>query len=220
MYARPPDTSSTNRFWLVFPTPPKSRGGLASPVDAATFNVSLNGGSDDPPPRTNQEFLAYARSLEDPVISELLARATPITEPTVFRRTFAVWRHFERMTLRPAGFLPIGDAFATLNPLFGQGMSVAAKQGAALAELAVAAKSEDIAGLTDRYIERAAGEVRQAWDLGALVDSGTGWRRAFSDGEAAKQMGRLLADDPDLHRTYVAIWHLIEPATALDHGPS
>lgn len=216
LYRRPPDTGSANRFWLVFPTPPQTRGGLASPVDRATVNVSLNGGAHDMPPRTNEEFGAYARSLEDPVIAELMASATPVAVPTVFRRMFAFWRHFEEMTVRPAGFLPIGDAFATLNPLFGQGMSVAAKQGAALAEVARASALEDVDELTRRYVGEAAAVVQQAWELGTLVDSRTGWSRVVSDRHAAMRLGRLLADDPDLHRTYVAIWHLLEPATALE----
>jgi flavin-dependent dehydrogenase len=216
LYAKPARDDLSQRFWLVFPTPPRSRGGLVSPVGPSTLNVSLNGGPSDPPPRTQDEFEAYARSLEDPAIGELLASSTAQLEPTVFRRMFATWRHYERMITRPPGFLPIGDAFATLNPLFGQGMSVAAAQGSVLAALVEASGLDDLEGLTRHYLEQAAAAVQAAWDLGALVESGTGWRHVVTDRDAALRLGRLLVDDPELHRTYVGIWHLLEPMSALD----
>jgi len=214
---RPPSLRGSCRFWLVFPTPPSTRGGLVSPVEDDYFHVSLNGRAGDTPPRTHAEFVAYAASLEDPVLGDLLAECEPVHGPALFRVRNATWRHFERMDRPVAGLLPVGDAVATLNPLFGQGMSVVATQAAALAEHLGTEGVGDIPALSARHRASAAAAVRMAWDLGALVDPGhDGWQRSISDPVYAAALNRLLRDDPDVHRRYVSIWHLLEPAAALD----
>ncbi|MGH9918374.1 MAG: FAD-dependent oxidoreductase, partial [Nitrososphaerales archaeon] len=124
------------KFWMVFPTAPRSRGGLVSPIGARRFNVSLNGVAVDDPPRSLDQFHRYARSLEDPAIAELLEQSEPLSEPTVFRRPVATWNHYEELTGSQLRLIPLGDSFVTLNPLFGQGISVAAGQAAALASVA------------------------------------------------------------------------------------
>jgi 2-polyprenyl-6-methoxyphenol hydroxylase-like FAD-dependent oxidoreductase len=44
-------------------------------------------------------------------------------------------RHFERISEFPSGLLPIGDAICRFNPIFGQGISVAAQEAVMLHRL-------------------------------------------------------------------------------------
>jgi len=46
----------------------------------------------------------------------------------------STWRHYEEINL-PHGLLVLGDAVCSLNPTYGQGMTVAAVQATALSEL-------------------------------------------------------------------------------------
>lgn len=206
LVAAPP---TEHLVWMVFPSPPHSRGGLVSPLGDCLLHVSLSGRRRDPVPRTHKQVLEYAATLPDPVIAELLERCAPLSEPSLFRTSRAVWRRFAVADL-PPDLLPIGDTYATLNPLFGQGMSVASLEAVALAELVRAG----VVGrdLQREFLERAAAIVSSAWELGQLVDKDP----ADSDPTYTAALASLLAEDPDLHRSYVGIWHLITPAAVLD----
>lgn len=206
---------TARQFLLVFPTPPATRGGLVSPVDGGDFYVSLNGGPNDSVPRTAREMRDYAATLEDLAIAELLTHAEPTTEPTAFHQASTTWYHHEELDEPLSGLLPLGDSMAVLNPLFGQGMSVAAQQAVALA--GVLGEVSHPAARTRAYLERAAEMIRRAWELGTLVEGGRGWRRSYTDAGAAQSLGEQLAADPCLHAKYVQIWHLLTPTSALDH---
>jgi 2-polyprenyl-6-methoxyphenol hydroxylase-like FAD-dependent oxidoreductase len=61
-----------------------------------------------------------------------LRDATPLAEIAISRSTAAVWSRYDRMPRLPAGLLVIGDALCHLNPIYGQGMTMAALQVLAL----------------------------------------------------------------------------------------
>jgi 2-polyprenyl-6-methoxyphenol hydroxylase-like FAD-dependent oxidoreductase len=200
-------------FWLTFPTPPGTRGGLVSPVGQRRWCVSLSGRSGDLPPTTVDEVRAFARTLEDPAIATLLDGVVGVSEPQLFRKVVATWRRYEQLRFPVPGFLPIGDAIASLNPLFGQGMSVAAWQASELAATLgrLGAGGDGRVELTRQYLDAASAAVGAAWSLGDVVDgsvAATGLRR--------QAVARLVHEDPAFHALYVRIWHLLEPATALD----
>lgn len=56
----------------------------------------------------------------------MLAQAEPLTEPYGYRNIANRLRHYERLPRRPEGLLAIGDSVYALNPVYGQGMTVAA----------------------------------------------------------------------------------------------
>jgi 2-polyprenyl-6-methoxyphenol hydroxylase-like FAD-dependent oxidoreductase len=216
VYASDDVPCPAQRFWLVFPTWPATRGGLISPLRGGRLHVSLNGRDDDPPPHTTAQFLDYARSLPDPVIADVIAGAVPLDEPRLFRVREAVWRACESRYSQVNGLLVIGDAVAVLNPLFGQGMSVAALQSAALAQCLADPSVAGIATLTERYQRRAAEVVSRAWELGDVIGSSHSWLRSLAEPSVAQGFGELLQRDAALHGRYVRIWHLLESTSALD----
>jgi 2-polyprenyl-6-methoxyphenol hydroxylase-like FAD-dependent oxidoreductase len=61
-----------------------------------------------------------------------LRDATPLAEIAISRSTAAVWSRYDRKPRLPAGLLVIGDALCHLNPIYGQGMTMAALQALAL----------------------------------------------------------------------------------------
>jgi 2-polyprenyl-6-methoxyphenol hydroxylase-like FAD-dependent oxidoreductase len=83
----------------------------------------------------------------------------------------SVQRHYERLTSFPEGFLVIGDALCTFNPVHAQGMSAAAKHarllGDVLAERLGGPRGLD--GLASEFFVRAAELNRTPWDLARLV---------------------------------------------------
>jgi len=213
-FERPPDFDDPNRFWMVFPTPPETLGALLSPSGHSTWYASVSGRRGDKPPRTAAELVAHARGLEDPVIGELLDRATPAGEPRVFMKATATWRHYETWDDPVAGFLPLGDALASLNPLFGQGVSVAAWEAAELRR--VMGENHVVDGsldeLTCSYLRSAGHCVARAWELGALVMADS----SDASMTAMKKLASGVLQDGELHQLYVRMWHLLEPSDRFD----
>src|SRR5262249_55203882 len=69
------------------------------------------------------------------------------------------------------GFLVIGDAMSSFNPIYGQGMTVCALQAEALAAcLARSACQQTIHGLSRRYFKMAAQAIETPWALAAGGD--------------------------------------------------
>lgn len=212
---RPASRVGDPAFWLFFPSPSCSRGGLVSPVAPSQWYVSLTGHGHDEPPRTFAAMQEFAATLEDKGIAALLGGAVARGAPNLFRRTIATWRRYDLLSKPLVGFLPIGDAIGSLNPLFGQGISVSAWQAAGLADLLRGMPSgparEQISWLTTAYLRHAAMACGRAWALGEVVGRAveglTGGRsRVFTE---------LIQDFPELHSHYVRVWHLLEPAETL-----
>jgi len=214
VFERPPHQVGAADFWLIFPTSPRTRGGLVSPEGPNHWCVSLSGHAQDEPPRTIAQVRAFAATLEDPWLAELLGQARPAGHPKLFRKPTATWRRYDRLARPLTGFLPIGDAVASLNPLFGQGMSVAAWQAGILSGV-LEGPAGTVAQLTESFLRQAARPCQTAWDLGEIVNHPT----AAPGGSTAALVDRIRTD-PDFHRHYVAAWHLLEHVgTNVDPSP-
>jgi hypothetical protein len=83
-----------------------------------------------------------------------------------------VLRHYDRLANFPAGFVVLGDAIASFNPLYGQDKSVAALEAQALQQILVerAAQMHSLARLAQSFFPKAADIAANAWILAANVD--------------------------------------------------
>ncbi|MBT2729906.1 FAD-dependent monooxygenase [Bacillus sp. ISL-75] len=128
--------SSKNKDWgnlLVYPNPPRqNRGGSISPIENQRWMVTLLGYGVDSPPSTEEEFINYAKSLEQPDVYEAIKNGTPETDVSVYRFPALRRFHYEKLQRFPNGLIVIGDAFCRIDPVFGQGMSIAALEAIAL----------------------------------------------------------------------------------------
>jgi hypothetical protein len=138
-----------------------------------------------------------------------------------------VWRHYERLTTFPEGFLVVGDALSSFNPVYGQGMSSAALQVHALQQVlhARATASQGLDGLAQAFFPQAAEIVLTPWTLAAHQDwafpQTQGDRPADLEADAQyfAALDVLTADDVEVYRLLVDVFHLVQPLSALYAEP-
>ncbi|AVH55304.1 MULTISPECIES: FAD-dependent oxidoreductase [Streptomyces] len=139
------------------------------PIEGGRWLVTLSGTRGGQPTDSAEEFAAFARGVRHPVVGELIADAEPLTEVVLSRSTVNRRRFFEKVKDWPEGFVVLGDAVATYNPVYGHGMSVAAQGAVALRGL-VAEHGPAAPGLA-RSVQRAVSRpVSTAWELATSTD--------------------------------------------------
>jgi 2-polyprenyl-6-methoxyphenol hydroxylase-like FAD-dependent oxidoreductase len=78
------------------------------------------------------DFVARCRALP-PIFGEAVS-GEPVGEVVPYRHPDSRWRHFEALERFPARLAVVGDAVASFNPVYGQGMSSAALHASCLSE--------------------------------------------------------------------------------------
>ncbi|GIF16424.1 FAD-dependent oxidoreductase [Actinoplanes teichomyceticus] len=109
-------------------SPAHPRGAFFGQAATGDCRLSLTGILGDRPPTDPDAFLDFARTLPVADIHDAISDAEPIGDAASFTFPASVWRHYERLDRFPAGLVVLGDAFASFNPVYGQGMTVAARQ--------------------------------------------------------------------------------------------
>jgi 2-polyprenyl-6-methoxyphenol hydroxylase-like FAD-dependent oxidoreductase len=151
--------------------PPSTRGGFLLLQENDRWLVTLSGCAKDFPPADEAGFLSFAQSLPFPHIGEAIRAATPLTELQTWRNTTNRLRHFERLPRWPDGLVVLADAVCSFNPVYGQGMSVAALEAVDLQmELDASTALGDACGMGARFQQRLAQTITQAWTAASRSD--------------------------------------------------
>ena len=128
------------------------------------------------------------------------------------------WRRYDKMRRFPDGLLVCGDAMCSFNPIYGQGMSVAALDAMALRECLRG-------GVTDvrrRYFRATAKSIGVAWQIAAVLTSlsrkwkGAGHRHAHDEPAGGLGAGRLQRPMP-WSAAVLRVTALVDAPTRLLH---
>lgn len=200
---------------LVGPTPAHPRGGTLGALEGGRHLLTLCGVLGDHPPVDPAGFAAFAPSLVVPDIADAIRDAEPLDDPVAFRYPASVRRRYERLTRFPDGLLVLGDALCSFNPVYGQGMSVAALEALALRPHL----RRDVRPL--RVLRDLAAVVDPAWDMVVGADlsfPGVPGRRSLRTRLVGRYVARVhagAARDPALGTAFLRVAGLVDRPEAL-----
>jgi 2-polyprenyl-6-methoxyphenol hydroxylase-like FAD-dependent oxidoreductase len=127
IYRRPPSFNADWKAMLVRSRPPFGlRGGLIYPIENDLWMVNVAGAGSEQPPTDEKLLMKYAQTFIHPALHDAVKDAEPVSPMHTYQRTENRMRHFERLARWPENFIMLGDAACAFNPVYGQGMSVAA----------------------------------------------------------------------------------------------
>jgi 2-polyprenyl-6-methoxyphenol hydroxylase-like FAD-dependent oxidoreductase len=218
--------AKASRDWMGlvhFGTPPEERfGGLILPIEHGRWIVSLGRLHGDALPAEIQGFKAFAKAFRTPTFFDAIDSAKQVGEIARYKMPASVRRHFDRLERFPRGLIPLGDSVCRFNPVFGQGMSVAAQEAVVLGRLLDSSRdsADPLDGLASDYLSQIQALLEAPWAtaLGDFVFPETrGVRppdleKRFRYGAA---LTRLAAEDPETHKIMMEVRHLIRPPSAL-----
>ena len=151
---------------VIPPTPETKRAGVMLAQEGDRWTVTLVSYFGNYAPTELEGFIEFARNLPAPFIYDVIRRAEPISEPASARFPASVRHRYEKLDRFPDGYLVFGDAISSFNPMYGQGMSVAALEAVQLGETL----AEGTADLARRFFRKAAKVVDSPWNIVAGGD--------------------------------------------------
>jgi 2-polyprenyl-6-methoxyphenol hydroxylase-like FAD-dependent oxidoreductase len=202
--------------------PEQVRAGLILPAENNINQVILAGKDRDIPPIDGNEFLSYAQQLPTLTIYNAIKNAKRLSDITPISFPESRWRHFARVPDFPRGLLPIGDAICRFNPIYGQGMAVAAQEADLLSDVLQTLDGDPLATLAPTFLTKAETLLAGPWAMSAIPDfiypETIGERPPDLEDRLNFQgaLGRLTARDGELYQLFIEIRHLLKPLTLLD----
>ena len=204
---------------IVLPSAPaSSRGAFLFPIEKQRWLLSVGANHGDAPPGDRAGFMDFVRSLRTPTIYDAVRDARPLTDIVRYQLPCSTRRHFERLEAFPAGLLAIGDALCRFNPVFGQGMSVAAQEAVILDRLL--AEDVPMERLARDFFAAIQDTIATPWGV-AVSDFVYPATRGVRPADLAQRLQygaaltRLAAADPEVHRLTAEVSQLLKPQAAL-----
>jgi 2-polyprenyl-6-methoxyphenol hydroxylase-like FAD-dependent oxidoreductase len=181
-FRRAPDDARDWKAAAVIGDPESRRLTMALPMEDDQWIVMIGGLNGEAAPSDEVGMLAYARSFEDPVIADLIRDCVPTSRIVTHHFPTNQRRHVEQLKRFPLGWLPLGDAVCSFDPIYGQGMTSAALQAQAL-ETQLDGATALNRSFARAYFKAVARVVAAPWSIavgGDFVYAGTTGKKPFA----------------------------------------
>lgn len=156
---RVPPNLLREMVFLITPVPGRPTGLAWARCENDTWMLTLSGMAGSQPPDTFAEFHGFAAAMLPDYALAALRAATPLGPTAQHRYPSSRWYRYDRLRRVPEGLVALGDAVCSFNPVYAQGMTVAALQALALRDCLARGTTR----LPRRFYRSAAKPIRQAW---------------------------------------------------------
>jgi 2-polyprenyl-6-methoxyphenol hydroxylase-like FAD-dependent oxidoreductase len=203
---------------LIFVCPEANRptGGALSAYENGTWILSVGCVDGREPPRDFAGMITeFAQFAPSPAVAAVRA-GEPLGEVAVIRHR-GVWRRYDKMPTFPNGLLVFGDAICSLNPIYGQGITMALLEAVALRDCL----SRGDADLSRRFFRAAAQRIGPIWAANQANDlymTKADGRRSISQRLVTWRLDKTLTaaeNDPVLTERIFRVTQFIDPPTTL-----
>ena len=150
----------------IGPAPDRPTGMFLTGYENDTWMFTVFGMAGHQPPRDLAGMLSFAQEYCPVHLIEAMQAAEPIGEVAHHHMPSSQWRRYDKMAQLPDGLLVCGDAICSVNPIYGQGMTLAALEVATLRECLRGGGSD----LPRRYFRASAKPIGVAWQMVASSD--------------------------------------------------
>ncbi|OBA82081.1 2-polyprenyl-6-methoxyphenol hydroxylase-like oxidoreductase [Mycobacterium sp. 1164966.3] len=209
----------TLREYLAFSGPEPSR-----PVCFAmfagendTYRLAVQTVAGQKPPADRIALLDCLADMAPPYVLDAARRAEPLADMTHYRFPSNRWRRYDKLARTPDGLIVVGDALCNFNPLYGQGMSVAAIEALVLRHCL----QQGDRNLPWRFFRASAKEIRVAWQAAVGSDLALpqiAGKRPLSIRIINAYLDRVLAaaeTDPAVVQQFLQSMNLLDPPSHL-----
>ncbi len=223
LYERNAQDPNGKEWVFITPEAPNEyRAGGAFPIENNRWIVSLGGWHGNHAPADEAGFMAYAKSLPAPDVYDIIKRSLPASDIVVHKFPASQRRHYEKLRNFPEGYLVLGDAVCSFNPLYGQGMTAAILQAKELDRL-LENRRGNLVGLYKPYFTSIARIIDIPWRTAVGED----FRFPETKGKKAPgtdlinayvaKVHRATHHDPIVGNMFLRVMNLMAPPTSLFH---
>jgi 2-polyprenyl-6-methoxyphenol hydroxylase-like FAD-dependent oxidoreductase len=184
-----------------------------------TWILTVCGMAGVEPPSDLAEMISFADGLAPPHMVAAIKMGEPLAEVCRFRYPGSRWRRYDKMRRFPDGLVVLGDAICSFNPIYGQGMTVAALQAHALRDCLRRGTTD----LARRYFRAASKPIGVAWQFavgGDLSLPEVEGRRPLAVRLSNKYVDRLQTvaqSDLAVAEQFTRVVSLLDPPSTLLH---
>lgn len=198
------------------PRPQRPRGLALARLEGDIWMLTLIGLGREHPPADPHSFDRFLASIGVQTLRRQIEAAEPIDDPIAFRFPASTRRHYEQTAL-PDRLLVVGDSLCSFNPVYGQGISVAAYEALTIDR----SLDETDHHHTFRLMRNIAGIVDVPWRMARAAD------RPFAPTAAAPGAGeralatyidriqRAATQDAVVGGAFLRVSGLLEPPRSL-----
>ncbi|CAM3944696.1 glutamate synthase [Bacillus luti] len=202
--------------------PDNPYGVLIQTIEDNRYFVTFSGYANEKAPQTDEEFYNFAENLSISNVTDFLNKAEAISHIKTYKIPYQVRRRFDLVNNLPERLLVVGDAHCRFDPVFGQGVSVAAMEAHQL-QLLLQRRQKLNKTFTQQFYKETAHIIQTPWEMTTTeISRHPKLKRELTIKQKfqlwyTKQIYQLSATDSDVYIRLVRVMNLIRSPFHLFH---